>query len=209
MATIRKRRLIVLSPALLMLAGCGGEAPRTVYVAEPEVVAVFAGQARGADYSLARACGADARAVRARAADEPAPATLPAGAATIYKAALTARAGETMDRPDAAACAALRGRFDMAGLFAGGGRQAVAAERTVVTRGAYCAEGSEAVRRDPAMSAGLVAIRSSCRAGDTIAVPSDAVGIIASVCDLSKPTSSAGASVICTIGRVRRIRAGG
>ena len=192
----------------LALAGCSQPPVKTEYTASPEIVAVFAGQARGADYSLARACGADAGAVRARAAVEPVPATLSAEAGAIFKAALVARAAEVVEKPSAPACDTLKGRTDLAGLFVGG-RPAVDVPRSVQPQGAYCAEGSEAVRRDPAMSSGLEAIRANCRRGDTIALPADAIGIIASVCDLSMPTPASGATVFCTLGAVRRIRPGG
>ncbi len=198
-------RLLSSWSVILSLAGCSPEPIKTEYTASPEIVAVFAGQSRGADYSLARACGADAGAVRARAAAEQTPATMPAEAGAIYKTALVARAAETAERPSAPLCEKLRVRTDLAGLFAGG-RPAAEPVRSLQARGAYCAEGSESVRRDPTMSAGLEAIRTNCRRGDTIALPSDAIGIIASVCDLSKPTPASGANVFCTIGSVRRIR---
>lgn len=189
----------------LSLASCSQPPVKTEYTASPEIVAVFAGQARGADLSLARACGADGGAVRARAAGEQVPAMLSTEAGSIYKTALVARASEMAEKPSASLCEKLRGRQDLAGLFTGG-RPSTEPSPPLHTRGAYCAAGSEAVRRDPAMSTGLEAIHANCRRGDTIALPADAIGIIASVCDLSKPTPASGANVFCTIGTVRRIR---
>lgn len=200
------RRLLSVCCVPLFLGACSQPPPKTEYTASPEIVAVFSGQARGADFSLARACGADAGATRARAAGDPVPATLSAEAGAIYKTALVARAAETVEKPSADLCGKLRERTDLAGLFPGGRPPEPA--RPAQPTAAYCAEGSEAVRRDPTMSTGLQAIRAKCRRGDTIALPADAIGIIASVCDLSKPTPASGANVFCTVGPVRRMRGG-
>jgi len=203
--TIRSGLIAIASSAIM--AGC--QQTSTVYTASPEIVAVFAGQARGADLSLARACRADTKAVTARVAEEQAPVSFSPGAATIYKAALNARASETLDRPAPDLCVALRSRQDLSPLFLGGpasssGNRAAREQRAKL--GAYCADGSEAVRRDPTMTAGLRAIRENCKPGDTVALPADAVGIIASACDLSKPAPVAGSSVFCTLSTVREIR---
>jgi hypothetical protein len=201
------RFFLPLIASLAMIGGC--QRTSTVYTASPEIVAVFAGQARGADFSLARACGAEGQAVVTRVAQEQAPASLSSGAATLYRAALNARAAETMERPDPDLCAALRGRQDFSALFqqalSSSARPSAAPERRARTA-AYCADGSEAVRRDPTMTAGLRAIRASCKPGDTVALPVEAVGIIASACDLSKPAPVAGPSVFCTLSTVREIR---
>jgi hypothetical protein len=206
-----RRDTILLSTAL-MLAGCGDQPTKVLYAAPPEVLALFAGQARGADFSLARACGADVKRVGALAAEEQAPTSLSPETAAIYKSALASRAGEAIEKPPLERCSALRKRSEFAALFppppppSTKAERIAAAERRAKAAPAYCAEATESVLRDPTVTAGLRAIREKCNPGDTIALPAVAVGVIASACDLSKPLAVADPNVFCTLSRIRGIR---
>lgn len=198
-------------PVGFLLAGCGEQQVKIIYAAPPEVLALFAGQSRGSDLSLARACGADAKRVSAMADSEQAPTSMPAEAAIIYKTALGSRAESTTEKPSAELCQAVRKRSEFASLFPPPlpqtrAERAALAERKARAAPSYCAEGTEAVLADPALSAGLKAIREKCRTGDTITIPAHATGIIASACDLSKPVPVADPYVFCTLGRIRTMR---
>ncbi len=198
-------------PIALFLTACGEPQIKTIYAAPPEVLALFAGQSRGADLSLARACGADAKRVGALATSEQAPTSLPAEASSIYKASLVARAESTTEGPSLQLCDTVRKRSDIAALFPPPPLQtraerAALAERKARAAPAYCAEGTQAVVADPTVTAGLKALREKCNPGDTIALPVNATGIIASACDLSKPIPVADPNVFCTLGRIREMR---
>lgn len=198
---------------LLLQVGCAGEKTngQTLYTAPPEVLALFAGQSRGADLSLARACGADARRVSAAAAGDQAPTSFSVETAAIYKAALISRAESTTEKPAAEHCQAVRRNPDIAALFPPPppltrAEQAALAERRARAAPAYCAEGTRMLLLDATVTAGLKAIREKCRTGDSISIPAEASGIIASACDLARPVPVAGPNVFCTLGRIREMR---
>lgn len=207
----------MIRPAAVMvvvLAGCAGDRPsddRAAYTASPEVLALFAGQARGADLSLARACGADPKRVSAAAASVQAPTSFPADAAAIYRTALVSRAESANEKPNPELCQTVRRNPELAALFPPPppltrAERAALAERRARAAPAYCAEGTRMLLLDASVTAGLAALREKCRPGDSIAIPAEASGVIASACDLSKPIPVAGPNVFCTLGRIREMR---
>lgn len=45
-----------------------------------------------------------------------------------------------------------------------------------------------------------------CRVGDTVTIPADLTGAIASSCDFSKPVATANGEVFCTLGQIKPMR---
>src|SRR3954452_9622889 len=116
-STARIRPGPVLGLALLLLAHCGPQETKTVCAAPPEVLALFAGQARGSDFSLARACGANPGRLKSMAGNEQPPVSLSPDASAIYRAGLLSRADATTENPPVTFCDQVQKRAEFASLF--------------------------------------------------------------------------------------------
>ena len=177
----------------------------------------YAGMLRGSELMTANLCGVSTAKVQQLAATST-PSYKDEASVEAYRKAVVsgvANPGVAIDRPTPAACADLLSRPEFGGAEPPSRSVApvkVAAPVKVPASPAtepgpsYCATGSIKLKLDASLSAGLDALRADCRPGDSLIIPSDATGVIASACDLSKPVAAAGPNVFCTMGRIRSMR---